>query len=144
MKWQSSQTQYKFFKVKNKNKCDQDFLGNNVVSNIKKAKFCTNYFFTELNIFWIRVRMWIRNRIRNFSTVGSGTRSGINSSRSTTLIITSRLEITPLITLIFLQLRRSSQMSKHGLDYREAFHGPRCNEIMMKHKQPKVQFSAKI
>ncbi len=36
---------YKFFKVKNKNKCDQDFLGNNDISNIKKAKFCTIFFY---------------------------------------------------------------------------------------------------
>jgi hypothetical protein len=69
-------------KVKKIQKGNENFIGNNAESNIKKARFLyTIFYLKKCAKFglgpWIQIRIWNRNRNRNFSEIGPGT--GINS-----------------------------------------------------------------
>ncbi len=54
-------------------KWDVNFLGNNAAFNTANARFCRTNF--VLDIVWVRIRILIRIRNRNFSEVGTRNRN---------------------------------------------------------------------
>ncbi len=56
------------------NKLDDNFLGKNAASNIKKGKILCKIFILNIliNVVQIRIRIWIRSLSRNYTEAGSG------------------------------------------------------------------------